>query len=68
MTPTEFIRTFESFSAKDRLTIAKKLQVRVLDDLFEELDAEMPDVDISLEEIQSEINAYRHEQKAESRP
>ena len=40
MTQTEFIKTFETFSAKDRRIIARKLQVRLLDDLFEELDAE----------------------------
>ena len=63
MTQTEFIKTFESFSAKDRRAIARKLQVRLLDDLFEELDAEMPDVEMSTEEIQAEINAYRSEKK-----
>ncbi|GAB3313987.1 hypothetical protein GCM10027299_01570 [Larkinella ripae] len=69
MTQTEFIKTFETFSAKDRLAIAKKLQVRLLDDLFDELDAEMPDSELSSEEIQEEINAYRHEkrQKAQNR-
>lgn len=45
---------------KDKLVIAKKIQLQVADDLFEELDAEMPDVEMSSEEIQKEINAYRH--------
>ena len=68
MTQTDFIKTFESFSPKDRRTIAKKIQVRLLDDFFEELDAEMPDVEMSAEEIQEEINAYRNEKKAQNRP
>lgn len=67
MTQTDFIKTFESFSAKDRRAIARKIHVRVLDDLFEELDAEMPDVNLSTEEVQEEINAYRNEKKAQNR-
>ncbi len=63
MTQTDFIKTFESFSPKDRRTIARKIQVRLLDDLFEELDAEMPDIDMSAEEIQEEIRAYRNENR-----
>lgn len=67
MTQTDFIKTFESFSPQARRAIAKKLHVRVLDDLFEELDAEMPDVEMSAQEIQEEINAYRNEKKAQNR-
>jgi hypothetical protein len=70
MTPTEFIKTFEAFPAKAQLIIAKKIQDRMIDQLFEELDAELPDVEISTQEIQDEINAYRNEkkQKAQHRP
>lgn len=34
---------------------------RLLDDLFEELDVEMADVEISAQEIRDEINAYRND-------
>ena len=68
MTQSDFIKTFEFFSPKDRRIIAKKIQVRLLDDFFEELDAEMPDVEMSTEEIQGEINAHRNEKKAQRRP
>lgn len=70
MTQTEFIKTFESFPAKAQLSIAKKIQDRMIDQLFEELDAELPDVEMSAQEIQDEINAYRNEkkQKAQHRP
>jgi hypothetical protein len=63
MTQTEFIKTFEAFPAKTRLSIAKKIQDRMIDQLFEELDAELPDVEMSTQEIQDEINAYRNEKK-----
>ncbi len=59
-TQTQILQAFESLPKKDKLVIAKKIQLQVADDLFEELDAEMPDVEMSSEEIQKEINAYRH--------
>lgn len=70
MTQTEFIRTFDSFPVRERLAIAKKIQSRMIDELFEELDAELPDMTISIEEIQEEIKAYRNDQKqkAQNRP
>lgn len=63
MTQTEFIRTFNAFPAKDRLAIAKKIQLQMADELFDELDAELPDVEISMSEIQKEIKAFRNAQK-----
>lgn len=63
MTQTEFIKTFEAFPAKTRLAIAKKIQARMSDELFEALDAELPDVAMTTDEIQQEIKAYRREQK-----
>lgn len=70
MTQTDFIKTFESFAVKDRIAIARQLKSKVLDDLFEELDAQMPDIDMSISEIQEEIKADRNEQKqkAENSP
>lgn len=66
MTQTEFIRTFNAFPAKDRLAIAKKIQLQMADELFDELHAELPDVDISTAEIQKEINAFRNAQKTKN--
>lgn len=70
MTQTDFIKTFESFAVKDRIAIARQLKSKVLDDLFEELDAQMPDIEMSISEIQEEIKADRNEQKqkAENSP
>lgn len=70
MTQTDFIKTFEAFAVKDRIAIARQLKSKVLDDLFEELDAQMPDIEMSISEIQEEIKADRNEQKqkAENSP
>jgi len=63
MTQVEFIQTFNAFSAKERLAIAKKIQLQMADELFEELDADLPDLDISTAEIQKEIKAFRNAKK-----
>ncbi len=63
MTQIEFIKTFEAFPAKTRLAIARKIQARMSDELFAELDAELPDISVTTDEIQQEIKAYRREQK-----
>ncbi|WP_028523387.1 hypothetical protein [Runella limosa] len=63
MTQVEFIKNFNAFPAKDRLVLAKKIQLQMADELFEELDAELPDVEISTAEIQKEIKAFRNAQK-----
>lgn len=59
-TQTEILKAFEALPAKARLAVAKRIQLNVADQLFEELDAEMPDVGMSSEEIQAEINVYRN--------
>lgn len=43
--------------------MAKKIQLRVADELFEDLDMEFPDTEMSPEEIQKEINTYRNARK-----
>ncbi len=58
---SRFSKTFDSFPAKEGLAITKKIQERMIDQLFTELDVDMPNVEISTEEIQEEINAYRKE-------
>lgn len=63
MTQLEFIQTFNAFSAKEKLAIAKKIQLQMADVLFDELDAELPDMDISTAEIQEEIKAFRNAKK-----
>ena len=60
MTQTELIRAFDTLPKGQKLVVARKIQLRVADDLFEELDSELPDTEISTEEIQKEIKAYRN--------
>ncbi|MEZ0485358.1 hypothetical protein [Fibrella aquatica] len=63
MTRTEFINTFNSFPAKDKILIVKKLQTQMADVLFDELDRELPDEEISMSLIMKEVKAYRNARK-----
>jgi len=63
MTQMEFIKAFNTFSPKERLAIAKKIQLQMADELFEELDAALPDIEFSTAEIQKEIKAFRNAEK-----
>lgn len=63
MTQTDLIKAFDTLPRGQKLIVARKIQLRVADDLFEELDAELPDVQMSSDEIQKEIKAYRNAQK-----
>lgn len=63
MSQREVIQAFNSLPPKQRLAIAKKIQLQMADELFEDLDAELPDVQLSTQDIQKEIKAYRNAQK-----
>lgn len=63
MTQTDVISAFDTLPVKERLMVAKKIQLRVADELFEDLDREFPDTEISPEEIQKEITSYRNARK-----
>ncbi|WP_041257302.1 hypothetical protein [Fibrella aestuarina] len=60
MTRTEFIKAFDAFPKREQVLIAKKIQAKMADELFEELDRELPDVAISMTDIASEVKAHRH--------
>ena len=62
MSQREVIQAFNSLPPKQRLAIAKKIQLQMADELFDDLDAELPDVELSTQEIQKEIKAYRDAQ------
>ena len=68
MTQTEVIKSFDTLSKEQKLIVARKIQLRMVDDLFEELNAELPDIQISTEDIQKEIKAYRNAQNAGIQP
>lgn len=63
MTQTDIIRAFDTLPVKERLIVAKKIQLRMVDELFEDLDRDFPDTVISPEEIQKEITTYRNARK-----
>ena len=69
MTRTEFINTFNSFPPKNKLLIVKQIQAQMSDTLFDEIDSELPDVEISMTEIINEVKAYRNarREKTQSR-
>lgn len=51
---------FKQFSKKDQLQIAKKINSLTFEQQWELLDAELPDVEISDEEIMEEVRAVRY--------
>lgn len=63
MSQREVIQAFNSLPPKQKLAIAKKIQLQMADELFEDLDIELPNVPMSTQEIQQEIIAYRNAQK-----
>ncbi len=65
MSQREVIQAFNSLPPDQRLATAKKIQLQMADELFEDLDAELPDVQLSTQEIQKEIKAYRNAKKKE---
>ena len=59
MTQIEVLKIFESLSPKQRLMVAKKIQSTMSDELFADLDMELPDIDMSESEIMKEVKAIR---------
>lgn len=63
MARKEIIRAFHRVAERKVLVKDRKTYWEEMDRLFEELDAELPDIEMSHDEIQAEINAYRDEQR-----
>jgi hypothetical protein len=63
MTQTEIIKAFDILPKGQKLIVARKIQLRMADDLFAEIDIELPDIQVSTSDIQKEIKAYRHAKK-----
>jgi hypothetical protein len=62
MTQIEVLKGFESLSPKQRLMVAKKIQTKMSDELFADLDMELPDIDMSESKIIKEVKAVRNAQ------
>lgn len=67
MTQYEVLEGFETLSNEEKLIVARQIQIQMADELFDELDALLPDVPISEDEIQQEIDAYRNERRKQTR-
>lgn len=63
MTQFEVMEGFETLSNEEKLNVARQIQIQMADALFDELDALLPDVPITEDEIQQEIEAYRNEKR-----
>lgn len=63
MAHNEVIKAFHRVSERKELVRDREIFLKEIDDLFEELSAELPDIEMSRKEIQDEINAYRNERK-----
>jgi FixJ family two-component response regulator len=59
-TQSEILEAFEALPPKQRLFIAKKIQEKMSDKLFEDLDISLPNVELSESEIMTEIKAVRY--------
>lgn len=61
MDSTELVKAFDQMPRNEQIQVAKLINERVADALFDELDAELPDVDVSEEEIMNEVRAVRYD-------
>jgi hypothetical protein len=60
MTQTEIFKAFSVLPPKQRLVIAKKIQDQMSDELFADLDAYLPNIEMSDTEIMKEVKAVRN--------
>lgn len=59
MTQIEVLKGSESLSPKQRLIVAKKIQTKMSDEFFADLDMELPDIDMSESEIMKEVKTVK---------
>ncbi|MGH9948182.1 MAG: hypothetical protein ACRD6X_13425 [Pyrinomonadaceae bacterium] len=65
ITVPRFLTLFKRFSASQKIKIAEQIDRETFKDRWKSLDAELPDIQISDEEIMAEIRAVRYgERKA----
>lgn len=56
----DYLAQFNKFSKAEQLAIAKKINQKTFESLWLALDADMPDVEMSEEEIMNEVKAVRY--------
>ncbi|HYV90498.1 MAG TPA: hypothetical protein VE978_01890 [Chitinophagales bacterium] len=59
-----YLSQFRKFSRKQQLDIAKRINKETFEEQWKKLDQQLPDIDISEEEIMSEVRAVRYGSKA----
>ncbi len=64
ITVPDYLTMFEKFSPSEKLKIAEKISQKAFAERWKMLDAELPDVEISDEEIMDEVRAVRYGKKA----
>ena len=60
MTQSEVFSGFISLPKKQRFDLAKKIQTKLADELFNDLNDELPNIEFSEEEIMKEVYAVRY--------
>ena len=58
-----YLSQFRKFSRKQQLDIAKRINKETFEEQWKKLDQQLPDIDISEEEIMSEVRAVRYGSK-----
>lgn len=64
ITVPRFLTMFEEFSPSEKLKIAEKINQKTFAERWNVLDAELPDAEVSDEEIMNEVRAVRYGKKA----
>ncbi len=64
ITVPDYLTIFEKFSPSEKLKIAEKINQQTFSERWKMLDAELPDVEISDQEIMDEVRAVRYDKKA----
>lgn len=56
----KFLQLFEKFSAEDKIRIADQIDRETFESRWKALDSDLPDVEMSDEEIMAELRAVRY--------
>lgn len=65
LTIAKFLALFNHFSRTEQIEIAKRIWEKTFAEQWAALDADLPDVDISEEEVLAELLSVRHGEKVD---
>lgn len=65
MNPGQILQSFHDLPMDQKLAVARQIQDKMADLVFDELDQSLPDLPMSEEEIMQEIAAVRYAQREE---